>query len=291
VWEEFPEAVGSTFEEQYRTAMETQETVSFEEYYPPLSVWLEVRAYPSETGLSVYFRDVSERKATERRLEQRTRQFETFGDVLAHDFKTPLSTLEGRLALARETGDDEQFDAAERALERVETLVDDIATVMREGSVVNGVEPVDVGHVVRELWSSIETGIATLDADGVDGFWIRADTRALTRLLQNLVRNSVEHGTTNGGADGEVTVILGRLDSDDGFFVADDGPGIPEAERDKVFEPGYSTKTDGTGFGMVSIRQIVLAHGWEISVGESETGGARFEIRGVERDTPDDSDD
>jgi PAS domain S-box-containing protein len=305
VWEEFPEAVGSTFDEQYRTAMETQETVSFEEYYPPLSMWLEVRAYPSETGLSVYFRDISEREANERRLEQRARQFETFGDVLSHDLTTPLSTLDGRLELARETGDAAQFDAAEAALDRVEALVDDLANVMREGSVVNDVEPVDVGQVTRELWSSIETATATLDAGGADGLMIRADRQALTRLLQNLVRNGVEHGSTGSrtgagdavehGSTGEEstagdsvqeggpTVTVGRLDDGDGFFVADDGPGIPPDEREAVFGPGYTTKQDGTGFGMVSVRQIALAHGWDIGVAESETGGARFEISGVEQ--------
>ncbi|WP_436933651.1 PAS domain S-box protein [Halovenus marina] len=61
VWEQFPEAVDSTFETQYRQAMETQEPVTFEEYYPPLEKWFQVSAYPSEDGLSVYFSDVTER--------------------------------------------------------------------------------------------------------------------------------------------------------------------------------------------------------------------------------------
>jgi PAS domain S-box-containing protein len=274
VWEEFPEAVGSVFEEQYRTAMETQETVSFEEYYPPLSMWVEVRAYPSETGLSVYFRDISERKTNERRLEQRTRQFETFGDVLSHDLRTPLATLRGRLDLAEETGGREQFDAAREALDRVEGLVEDLADVMREGSVVTDVEPVDLGGVAREVWDAIDTADATLD--GGDVGRIRADERALSRLLQNLFRNAVEHG----GPD--VTVSVGRLDDASGFFVADDGPGIPEADRDRVIEPGYTSKADGTGFGLVSIRQIALAHGWELAVTGSESGGARVEVSGVE---------
>jgi PAS domain S-box-containing protein len=274
VWEEFPEAVDSVFEEQYRTAMETQETVAFEEYYPPLATWFEVRAYPSETGLSVYFGDISERKANERRLEQRTRQFETFGDVLAHDLRTPLATLRGRLDLAEETGESEQFDAAREALDRVEGLVEDLADVMREGNVVTEVEPVDLGAAAQEVWESIDTAAATLDVGQVGS--IRADQGALSRLLQNLFRNSVEHG----GPD--VTVSLGPLDDGSGFFVDDDGPGIPEADRDRVFEPGYSNKADGTGFGLVSIRQIVLAHGWELAVTESEAGGARFEVSGVE---------
>jgi PAS domain S-box-containing protein len=70
VWDRFPETVATTFQAEYERAMTTQEPVTFEEYYPPLDEWFEVRAYPSETGLSVYFRDITERKERERKLER-----------------------------------------------------------------------------------------------------------------------------------------------------------------------------------------------------------------------------
>jgi signal transduction histidine kinase len=70
---------------------------------------------------------------------------------------------------------------------------------------------------------------------------------------------------------------------DDGFYVADTGPGIPESERADIFEAGYSTNDGGTGFGLRIVEQIAGAHGWEITVTESEQGGARFEFTGVER--------
>ncbi|MEF8807977.1 HAMP domain-containing sensor histidine kinase, partial [Natronomonas sp.] len=68
-------------------------------------------------------------------------------------------------------------------------------------------------------------------------------------------------------------------DLEDGFFLADDGEGIPESERDSVFGPGYSTATEGTGFGLAIVKEIAEAHGWDIDVTESNEGGARFEIR------------
>jgi signal transduction histidine kinase len=83
-------------------------------------------------------------------------------------------------------------------------------------------------------------------------------------------------GATNGHADSGVTVTVGDLP--DGFYVADDGPGIPESERSDVFEAGYSTADDGTGFGLDIVREIVEAHGWTVTVAESDDGGARFEI-------------
>ncbi len=69
LWESFPGAIGSRFEEQYHYARRHQVTTTFEEYYEPLSAWFEVRVFPSESGLSVYFRDVTERKERERRHE------------------------------------------------------------------------------------------------------------------------------------------------------------------------------------------------------------------------------
>jgi PAS domain S-box-containing protein len=76
VWDRFPAAAGSRFEAKYRHAMESQQPVSFEEYFPPLSTWFSVRAYPSETGLSVYFRDVTDRKEREQALERQRDELE-----------------------------------------------------------------------------------------------------------------------------------------------------------------------------------------------------------------------
>ncbi|NGM69002.1 PAS domain S-box protein [Natronolimnobius sp. AArcel1] len=69
MWDAFPEFRETEFEMHYREAMETQESVSFEEYYPPRDSWFEVNVYPSETGLSVYFRDITDRVERERELE------------------------------------------------------------------------------------------------------------------------------------------------------------------------------------------------------------------------------
>lgn len=71
-------------------------------------------------------------------------------------------------------------------------------------------------------------------------------------------------------------------DLPDGFHVADDGPGIPEEARERVFESGYSTVEDGTGFGLNIVAEIAEAHGWDVDIDESRAGGARFEFTGVE---------
>jgi len=70
----------------------------------------------------------------------------------------------------------------------------------------------------------------------------------------------------------------------DGFYVADDGVGIPPERRDRIFETGVSTETDGTGFGLDIVEQIATGHGWEVWAVESDAGGARFEVTGIDVD-------
>jgi adhesin HecA-like repeat protein len=105
---------------------------------------------------------------------------------------------------------------------------------------------------------------------------VEANTGRTRRLFENLLRNAVVH------ADGDVTIEVGSLDDRAGFYVADDGPGIPPDARDTVFEPGYTTAEEGSGFGLAIVSRIAAAHGWEVTLTESDAGGARFEFAGVE---------
>ncbi|QLG51003.1 PAS domain-containing protein [Natrinema halophilum] len=88
-WDPFEPALGTTFEEEYRKAMETQEPTSFEEYYPPLGIWFEVHAYPSKSGLSIYFRDITERKEREQKLIESEQRYRT----LAENFPNGIVTM------------------------------------------------------------------------------------------------------------------------------------------------------------------------------------------------------
>ena len=130
---------------------------------------------------------------------------------------------------------------------------------------------VDLESAVRDAWDALDATDAELTVG--DSERVTADEQALTRLLDNLLGNALDH------AGPEVSVTVETLP--DGFAVADDGPGIPPGDRETVFEPGYSLAEDGTGFGLASVRQIALAHGWDVRVTESEAGGARFEVTDV----------
>jgi len=217
-------------------------------------------------------RDVTERRERERELQRQNERLEQFAHIASHDLRNPLNVAEGRLALAQHDCDSEHLEHVERALDRMETLVDDTLTMAKGGQTVSSVETVDLTDLATHCWAAVPTGEATIEVDA--DVTVEGDPERLTRVLENLFRNAVEHG---GPA---VTVRVGPLDG--GFYVADDGEGIPADERDEVFEAGHTTAADGTGFGLAIVQEIVQAHGWTIDVCESEAGGTRFEITGVD---------
>ena len=134
------------------------------------------------------------------------------------------------------------------------------------------VESIGLGELVERCWRHVEAEGAELVVE--TDREVRANRSRLQQLLGNLVRNAVEHG----GDD--VTVRVGALP--DGFYVADDGTGIARAVRDETFEADYSTAPEGTGVGLNVLTRIADGHGWTVTVTESERGGARVEVTGVE---------
>jgi signal transduction histidine kinase len=149
-------------------------------------------------------------------------------------------------------------------------LIDDLLTLARQGRGLGDTEPVDLETLARTCWQAFDTG----DLVVVDGLTVEADRSRLRELLENLLRNAVEHA----GPDPTVRIgALGSPEDPTGFYVADDGPGIPPDDREQVFEHGYSTDEEGTGFGLAIVRAVADAHGWEVRVTDGEDGGARFE--------------
>lgn len=268
--EEFHEKVEhlyENFEESSRDEIELTDGRVFDRYTTPLHG--EDDTY---YGRLWTFRDITERIEREAELQGQNERLEEFASIVSHDLRNPLNVAQGRVQLALEDCESEHLAAAERALERTFALIDDLLTLAREGASVTDLEPVKLATIVDRCWQHVETQEATLDT--ITEMAIRADRSRLEQLLENLIRNAVEHG----GQD--VTITVGDLD--DGFYVEDNGPGIPPEVREDVFDSGYSTRPDGTGFGLSIVKQVADAHDWTIEVSAGMNGGARFEITGVE---------
>jgi PAS domain S-box-containing protein len=212
-----------------------------------------------------------ERAEREAELRRQNERLDEFASVVAHDLRNPLSVAEGFLDLARESDDPADFERVESAHDRIGQLTEDLLTLARGETTVSDAERVPVADVAREAWGYVDTNGASLQVPDDLGM-VAADPGRLTQLFENCFRNAAEH------AGDAPTVRVGSLTDADGFYVADDGPGIPPDRREDVLEYGVSYEAGGTGFGLSIVSDIAGAHGWAVTVTESETGGARFEF-------------
>ena len=224
------------------------------------------------------FRDVTHRIEQEQELKRQNERLEDFAGTVAHDLRNPLSVARGRLDLAKETGDEEHFTLIEKSHERMEKMIEELLSLAKQGQVVLNPEPVVLEEVVQQAWTQVQTPEASLEIEFDSDIQVTADGGRVTELFENLFRNAVEHGGQS------VTVTVGSVSEETGFFVEDDGTGISEDKRNEVIEAGYSSLETGTGFGLSIVQQITQGHGWILSITEGSDGGARFEISNVELD-------
>jgi len=233
-------------------------------------------------GIVVNSRDVTERSRREEELRRQNERLERFAGVLSHDLRNPLSVATGSLELYHETGEEAHYERVKHAHERIDSIIEDVLTLTRQGERVDDPEPVSLEEVASAAWRTVQTDDATLYVGG--DATVEADPSRLQQLLENLFRNAIEHGPAG------VCVHVGV--TDDGFFVADDGRGIDPENRDAVFRPGYSTNEDGTGLGLSIVGEIAEAHGWSAAVaghgdarsdddGGACRAGAKIEISNV----------
>lgn len=204
-------------------------------------------------------------------LQRQNERLEEFASLVAHDLRNPLAGAVGSLEMARETTDSEWFDRTERSLDRMDALVDELLDIARGNREDVNVHDLSLTSIVDEAWSYMDAPTATLCAGDELGR-IHADETRLLQLFGNLFRNSVEH------VGEDVTVEVGLLPGGEGFYVADDGPGFSDDSRKALSEyDGVDSLTE-SGLGLLSVTDIVEAHGWDLSVPDTD-GGARFEVR------------
>lgn len=211
------------------------------------------------------------RHRTRKRCERQSERIERLASVVSHDLRNPLNVALSSVELLEEESESPHLDRVRRSLSRIGDIIDDVVTLARESDPVVHPSTVDLATMATDAWADVDPGDVTLNAD-VDRH-VEADADRLRTLLGHLLENAAEHG------EGVSTVTVGG--TPDGFFVADDGDGIPDGYRDDIFEAGFTTARAGTGLGLNIAREIASAHGWNLEVGESESGGGRFDIVGV----------
>jgi len=204
---------------------------------------------------------------------------------LAHEIKNPLTPIQLSAERLRRHFSSSQSKALVEEctstivgeVESLKGLVDEFSQFARMPS--PRTVPTDVGQLIAEtlaLYNGIFTDVRIEQrfASGVP--LVRLDPEQIRRVVINLVDNAIEAMERRG----EI-VVETQLDAANGLVrvvVADNGPGIPPAEREKLFLPYYSTKRRGSGLGLAIVRRIIAEHGGSIEVGDNTPHGTRFTI-------------
>ncbi|MBV0922839.1 PAS domain S-box protein [Halomicroarcula limicola] len=267
-----PEEVTAHVEPEFEPPMDQWETETTVTEPDGTEMTLHVTVSPiTNDGFVCAVEDVTERKEREAALERENERLDQFASMVSHDLRNPINIVELYTEEARKTGDEEYFDEIEAATDRMKDIVSDLLTLAHMEEVETD-DTVSLSALADETWANTATENASLENELGDARIVASEPR-LKELFANLYRNVAAH------AGDDVTVRTGR--TADGFFVEDDGVGIPEAEREQVLEAGYSTGGT-TGFGLTIVGQVATTHGWTFEISESEAGGARFEFGGVE---------
>ncbi len=215
----------------------------------------------------------------------------------SHELRSPLARIRMGLALM---GDDSSAQAHEirRSLQELDQLIDEILLASRLDAAQGEPEPMELldltglaaeecARVDAELQAapacagtgtSNSTGTGTGTGTGSQGLMLRASPRLLRRLLRNLLENAHRHGA------GEVTLVLSLVEGEADIRVNDRGPGVPPAQRERIFEPFYrlpgaSEREGSVGLGLALVKSIAQRHGGRVHCEARPGGGASFVVR------------
>lgn len=300
VWEIYAEAVPLKFNTEAHRSMKEQVPVKFEEFFPPLNMWIEASTYPSANRLSVFFRDITGRRQNEIAIEQLNRELnkkaedliasnaelERFAYVASHDLQEPLRMVSSFLQLLEKKYKEQLDDAAKSYIayavdgaERMKRLILDLLEYSRVGT--NKETPVDtdMNEVMNQVMETFATTIGetgahiTIQPMPV----IKGSKMQMIQLFQNLVGNSFKYNTS---FIPEITVGYEEKEEAWQFFIKDNGIGIESKFFEKIFiifqRLHNKSQFSGTGIGLAICKKIVEKHGGNIWI-QSEPGkGSTF---------------
>jgi PAS domain S-box-containing protein len=289
IWEVYPYLVGTALESHYRHAMAQNVAISFEEFGASNDRWYDVAAYPSSDGLSVYFRDVTERKRSQQALQQLNEDLKQFTYAASHDLREPVRTINIYLQLFQRKFQPLLNDEAAGYLAQVSSgvgrmsrLVDGILQFSRASEREEDQappEPANAGDtlkdVLQDLHGVISESHATVDCCPLP--FVAVDEAHLYQLFQNLVGNAIKYRKPDVAP---VIHISAERERDKCVFaVRDNGAGIPAAYRNDIFLPFkrlHGRQIEGAGIGLATCKRIAERYGGRIWVESEPPDGSTF---------------
>jgi len=292
LWERFPELGGSVFQENYEKVMAEKVAIEFEASDSSGKTWYDVHAYRSNGGVSVFFRDISERKRseTERLTTSKLESLGTLAGGIAHDLNNILTVISGNIGLAQieapvDSGSLLGFlSKAGQAAQHAAHLSSQLLTFSKGGAPLKKV--VSMGELLEHSAEFSLYG-SNLRADfdiAVDLWKAEVDAGQIEQVVNALILNAREAMPQGGTVRVRARNVVFKENTGaplpSGRYVkvtiSDRGPGIPEELRTKIFDPYFTTKPTGTGLGLAISYSVVKKHGGLLVLENSSAEGAVF---------------
>lgn len=303
---EFAELQDSAAAQHFQRAMAESVTVQFDHYYSPFDVWVHVKAYPSQQGLAIFVRDVTDRMAAQReilrlnaeleeRVKQRTAQLEVankeleaFSYSIAHDLRAPLSSIDGFSQMLEQAAGDTLAKRCAHYLSRIRVgvrqmgdLTDGLLSLANLSRANLRSEPVDLAAMARAALAPYREAAPerAADIEIAPALPAMGDPRLLSQVMGNLVGNAWKFTALKERARIEVG---SKQDSDGSpvYYVRDNGAGFDMAYASRMFEAFQrmhsAAEFEGTGIGLAIVHRVIARHGGRIWAESAPQQGAAF---------------
>lgn len=300
IWDEYPGLVGSEFETAYRNAAIERIASTVTSYYPDHRRWYEVTTYPAQSGITVYFRNATDRverdealRKSELELRQMDRRKDEFIATLAHELRNPLAPIRTGLEVLRSSDDPQSskkmLDMIERQTNQIVRLVDDLLDVSRitQGKIRLQKERLQIRQPIE---MAIETSKREIDRSGnqlivtlpYDAIYVDADLTRTSQIFLNILNNAAKFSPPGGKIHVQVETEKGEVV----VSIKDEGRGIATESLPKIFEIFGQVDTSerrdrgGLGIGLSVVKQLAEMHGGTVEARSEGLGkGSEFIIR------------
>jgi signal transduction histidine kinase len=222
-------------------------------------------------------------------LNSHLREMNVAAAGLAHETRNPLNIIRGlaqMIAKNQNTAEEVRKEslAITEEVDRVTVQLNEYINYSKPREVRRS--PVAIGpllsDVVNTLKSDLEDKSIQLEM-APENFTVNADQQLLRQVVFNLLINAIQAVDKNG----QIQIVTRKTNTGEASFeVRDNGPGVPAEQRDEIFRPYFTTRAKGTGLGLAVVKQIVMAHGWEVECLPNNGKGAAFRVSRLELTAP-----